>query len=78
LTYEGRSAALVAVHDVTSVRRADRQREQTERFLNAIIENIPVSIIVKEPHDRRYVLINRAARGTVRDIARKGDRKDPR
>jgi diguanylate cyclase (GGDEF)-like protein/PAS domain S-box-containing protein len=61
LTYEGRSAALVAVHDVTSVRRADRQREQTERFLNAIIENIPVSIIVKEPHDRRYVLINRAA-----------------
>jgi len=35
--------------------------EQTERFLNALIENIRVSIIVKEPLDRRYVLINRAA-----------------
>ena len=61
MTYGGHKAALVAVHDVTSVRRADKQREKTERFLNAIIENIPVSIIVKEPRDHRFVLINRAA-----------------
>jgi diguanylate cyclase (GGDEF)-like protein/PAS domain S-box-containing protein len=61
MTYEGRAASLVAVHDLTSIRRADKQREQSERFLNAIIENIPVSIIVKEPHEQRYVLVNRAA-----------------
>ena len=61
MTYEGRAAIIVAVHDVTSVRQADKQREQSERFLNAIVENIPVSIIVKEPHDQRYVLLNRAA-----------------
>jgi diguanylate cyclase (GGDEF)-like protein/PAS domain S-box-containing protein len=61
MTYEGRPAALVAIHDITKEHRADRQREQTERFLNAIIENIPVSIIVKEPRERRYVLLNRAA-----------------
>jgi len=60
LSYEGRRACLVAVHDVTSVRRVEKKREQSERFLNTIIENIPISILVKEPRELRYVLVNRA------------------
>jgi diguanylate cyclase (GGDEF)-like protein/PAS domain S-box-containing protein len=61
MTYEGRLASLVAVHDVTSLQRAEKEREQGKRFLHAIIENIPVSIVVKQPRDQRYVFINRAA-----------------
>jgi diguanylate cyclase (GGDEF)-like protein/PAS domain S-box-containing protein len=61
MTYEGRPASLVAVHDVTSLQRAEKEREQGKRFLHAIIENIPVSIVVKRPRDQRYVFINRAA-----------------
>jgi diguanylate cyclase (GGDEF)-like protein/PAS domain S-box-containing protein len=61
MTFEGRPASLVAVRDVTSLQRAEKQREQGQRFLHAIIENIPVSIVVKQPRDQRYVFINRAA-----------------
>jgi diguanylate cyclase (GGDEF)-like protein/PAS domain S-box-containing protein len=61
MTYEGRPASLVAVRDVTSLQRAEKQREQGKRFLHAIIENIPVSIVVRQPRDNRYVFINRAA-----------------
>jgi diguanylate cyclase (GGDEF)-like protein/PAS domain S-box-containing protein len=61
MTYEGQFASLVAVHDVTSLQRAEKQREKGQRFLHAIIENIPVSIVVKQPRDQRYVFINRAA-----------------
>jgi diguanylate cyclase (GGDEF)-like protein/PAS domain S-box-containing protein len=60
LKYEGQSAVLVAIHDVTSVRRAEKKLQQSERFLNAVIENIPISIFVKEPRELRYVLVNRA------------------
>ncbi|MBO0758840.1 MAG: EAL domain-containing protein, partial [Bradyrhizobiaceae bacterium] len=59
--YEGSPASLVAVKDVTSLQRAEKQREQGQRFLHAIIENIPVSIVVKQPRNPRYVFINRAA-----------------
>jgi diguanylate cyclase (GGDEF)-like protein/PAS domain S-box-containing protein len=34
--------------------------ERTQRFLNTIIENIPVAIVVKNARDQRYVLVNRA------------------
>jgi len=38
--YEGRPAALVAICDVTEQRRAERDRDRNQKFLNSIIENI--------------------------------------
>ena len=61
LQYEGRPAALVAICDVTEQRRAERDRDRNQKFLNSIIENIPVSVFVKEPREQRYILVNRAA-----------------
>ncbi len=61
LEYEGRPAALVAVCDVTEQRRAERDRDLNQKFLNTIIENIPITIFVKEPRHQRYILVNRAA-----------------
>jgi diguanylate cyclase (GGDEF)-like protein/PAS domain S-box-containing protein len=71
----------VATHvDITEQRRADQELHETKQFLNSIIENIPVAVVVKDAKTRNYVLVNRAfetmlgvARGdvlgrTVRDI----------
>ncbi|MBV8747925.1 MAG: PAS-domain containing protein, partial [Xanthobacteraceae bacterium] len=61
LTYDGQAAAMVAAIDVTERNRAEAQQRETQAFLDTIIENVPVSILVKSADDMRYVLVNRAA-----------------
>src|SRR5262249_35434317 len=41
-------------------RRAEQERARNRRFLDLVIENVPVSIVVRNATDRKYVLINRA------------------
>jgi len=67
LQYEGRRASLVAAHDITDRQRADERMRRTKKFLDMIVENVPVPILVKElPEDAvdaaecRYTLVNRA------------------
>jgi diguanylate cyclase (GGDEF)-like protein/PAS domain S-box-containing protein len=51
----------VATHeDITEQRRAEQELDETKRFLDSIIENIPIAVIVKEVTTRKYVLVNRA------------------
>src|SRR5262249_35944189 len=59
LTYDGQEAALVAAIDVTERSRAEARQRETQAFLDTIIENVPVSILVKSADDMRYVLVNR-------------------
>jgi diguanylate cyclase (GGDEF)-like protein/PAS domain S-box-containing protein len=50
----------VATHvDITAQRRAERALGETKRFLDSIIESIPVGVIVKDAETLRYVLVNR-------------------
>jgi diguanylate cyclase (GGDEF)-like protein/PAS domain S-box-containing protein len=60
LRYEGRMAALVAAIDVTDRKRAVDDLHQTQKFLDTVIENMPLPISVKDAHDLRYILVNRA------------------
>ncbi len=51
----------VATHiDVTEQRHAERELDETKRFLDSIIENIPVAVVVKDATTRKYLLVNRA------------------
>ena len=51
----------VTTHDdITEPKRAERALAQTQRFINAIIENAPVPIVVKEPITQHITLVNRA------------------
>jgi diguanylate cyclase (GGDEF)-like protein/PAS domain S-box-containing protein len=51
----------VATHeDITERRRAEQELDETKRFLDTIIENIPVAVVVKDARMRKYLLINRA------------------
>src|SRR5262245_11645482 len=71
-TGDGRSIAIVnqpmagggwvATHeDITDRVQAERERDRSRTFLDTVIENIPVSVYVKEAHDLRYILLNRSA-----------------
>ena len=51
----------VAMHiDITEQRRAERALDETRQFLDSIIENIPVSVVVKDVKTRKYLHVNRA------------------
>ena len=51
----------VAVHqDITAHLHAEKQLEEAKQFLNSIIENIPIAVVVKDVTTRKFVLVNRA------------------
>jgi PAS domain S-box-containing protein len=60
LLYEGRAARLASIIDITERRRAERERDRNREFLDRIIDNIPITIVVKQAADRKYVLLNQA------------------
>ena len=67
LTYAGRNARLTAVHDISAAKLAENELRRTQKFLDAIIEHVPIPIMVKEvsgaqkqPAEYPYSLVNRA------------------
>ena len=51
----------VSTHeDVTDRRRAEQERDRSRDLLDRVIENIPVTVFVKDARTLRYILINRA------------------
>jgi diguanylate cyclase (GGDEF)-like protein/PAS domain S-box-containing protein len=67
---DGTSRYVVGViEDVTERKRAEQELDETKRFLDSIIENIPVAVVVKDAMTRQYVLVNRAFE-TMLDLPR--------
>ncbi len=67
LTYAGCNARLTAVHDITKAKQAENELRRTQKFLDAIIEHVPIPIMVKDvsgAHKQTaeypYSLVNRA------------------
>ena len=51
----------VSIHeDTTEQQLAKTSLEQTKKFLDSIIENVPAPIVVKEPDRQTFVLVNQA------------------
>ncbi len=61
MNYDGRPATLIAAIDMTNARRAEAEAQRAREFLNAVFENVPAPIIVKEARTLQMALINRAA-----------------
>ena len=61
----------LATHDdITEQRRAEQELNKTKQFLDSIIDNIPIAVVVKDAVTRKFVLVNRAfqaMRGLRRD-----------
>src|SRR3954467_13910829 len=58
----GEPEFLIALFDdVTERRSLSRELENTKKFLELVVDNIPVSLIVERVSDGRYLLANRSA-----------------
>jgi len=58
----GRPEFLIALFDdVTERRSLSQELENTKKFLELVVDNIPVSLIVEDVRDGRYLLANRSA-----------------
>jgi diguanylate cyclase (GGDEF)-like protein/PAS domain S-box-containing protein len=60
LNYETREARLVALNDITDRKLAEDDLRRTKMFLDAVIENVPMPIVVKTAKESRFTLLNRA------------------
>jgi diguanylate cyclase (GGDEF)-like protein/PAS domain S-box-containing protein len=59
---KNRPEFLIAMFDdVTDRRSLSRELESTKKFLELVVDNIPVSLIVERVSDGRYLLANRSA-----------------
>jgi diguanylate cyclase (GGDEF)-like protein/PAS domain S-box-containing protein len=54
------SGWVVTHEDITERRRTEMERDRSQAFANLVIENVPSTIVLKDAHTLRYVLINRA------------------
>lgn len=62
IVISGENEALLIIRDITERKRLEKELSQASRFLNSIVENIPLALFVKDAcNDFRYVLWNRAA-----------------
>jgi diguanylate cyclase (GGDEF)-like protein/PAS domain S-box-containing protein len=58
----GRPEFLIALFDdITERRSLSQELEDTKKFLELVVDNIPVSLIVENVRDGRYLLANRSA-----------------
>jgi diguanylate cyclase (GGDEF)-like protein/PAS domain S-box-containing protein len=67
LNYNGHNARLTVVHDITKTKLTEAELRRTKIFLDAVIEHVPVPIVVrhvegtgKETQGGRFLLFNRA------------------
>ncbi len=67
LIYNGHPARLTAIHDITKTKRIEAELRRTKIFLDAVIEHVPVPIVVRDVEGSgidvrasRFTLFNRA------------------
>ncbi len=66
LPYAGHPARLAAIHDITKVKFTEEQLNRTRKFLDTVIEHMPLPIVVKDvpksgkAGECRVALVNRA------------------
>jgi diguanylate cyclase (GGDEF)-like protein/PAS domain S-box-containing protein len=69
LAFAGLMISLLHFRQLEALNASTTELGRTQNFLDSIIENMPVSVAVKDARDRCYVLINRTAE-TIFGIAR--------
>jgi PAS domain S-box-containing protein len=57
---DGRRIMLAIIEDITERKKTEEELENTRSFLTNLIENVPLSLLVKDARDGRTVMLNRA------------------
>jgi diguanylate cyclase (GGDEF)-like protein/PAS domain S-box-containing protein len=61
MNYEGRPARLAAITDISAQKMAENDLRRTKKFLDTVIENVPMPVAVKSVPDGRFMLVNKAS-----------------
>lgn len=61
MNHEGRKVRLAAVTDISAQTMAENDLRRTKKFLDTVIESVPMPIVVKNAADGRFMLINKAS-----------------
>ena len=52
---------VATIEDMTELKSFEAERERQRQFLNDVLDNVPVMVVVKDPAERRFLHANRAA-----------------
>ena len=52
---------VATIEDITELKEFEAERERQRQFLNNVLDNVPVMVVVKDPVERRFLHTNRAA-----------------
>ncbi|HEY4141962.1 MAG TPA: EAL domain-containing protein [Pseudolabrys sp.] len=61
MNYEGREVRLAAITDISAQKMAENDLRRTKKFLDTVIENVPMPVAVKSVPDGRFMLVNKAS-----------------
>jgi len=77
LLFDGHPARAVLAHDVTATKAAEQALREAKDLTDAIVENVPLMIFLKEATQLRFMVFNRAGEELVgydrRDMLGKND-----
>ena len=60
ITYAGKPAMFTVFDDITERKRAEEELMESKALVDAVVENVPLMIFIKEATDLRFVIFNRA------------------
>jgi diguanylate cyclase (GGDEF)-like protein/PAS domain S-box-containing protein len=52
---------VATIEDMTELKAFEAERERQRQFLNDVLDNVPVIVVVKDPVERKFLHANRAA-----------------
>ncbi|MBX9824949.1 MAG: EAL domain-containing protein [Xanthobacteraceae bacterium] len=52
---------VATIEDISELKAVESEVERRRDFLDQVLDNVPVAVVVKEPVERRFVHVNRAA-----------------
>jgi PAS domain S-box-containing protein len=59
LEFRGKRLILSLTRDITERKQVEEERDRTQRFLNSLLENLPVAVFVKDAEQLRFVFWNK-------------------
>jgi len=65
VAWDGRPAVIQVVRDVTERVRAEEALRESKALVDAVVDNVPLMVFLKEATDLRFVLFNRAGEELV-------------
>jgi PAS domain S-box-containing protein len=61
LEFNGQQLILALVRDITERKQIEEERDRTQRFLNSLLDNLPVAVFAKDAQELRFIFWNKTS-----------------